>query len=451
MMQTVEPAGYGVASFWCGIQVARIGPLIRRLVFAAFLLGPATGAIAADPAAGVGAAEVPAEPAEHSYGLDYEAVFLPGEGRVRMSVTLLQSRDLVRRVQFDFDPSRYSDFAADGELEVADNRVSWQPPAGGGALRFQVRLDHRRGQGGFDSRLANDWAVFRGDDLMPPVTVRTLKGASSRARLRLQGPEGWSFVTAYPRAEDDSDWYRVERADRRFDRPVGWMTAGRLGVRRDQIADRRVAVAGPTGQGVRHLDMLAFLRWNLPELVDVFPGFPERLLVVSAGDPMWRGGLSGPASLYIHAERPLISGNGTSTLLHELVHVAQGYRAARDEDWIVEGIAEYYTLEIMRRSGTISEPRYRLGFEKLEKWAARSAGLQSDASTGARTARSVMVMRDLDAELRDRSGGAYNLDDVARQLAVDDRPVSLERLRELAGTLAGGPVEALSEQRLGME
>jgi hypothetical protein len=73
MMQTVEPAGYGVASFWCGIQVARIGPLIRRLVFAAFLLGPATGAIAADPAAGVGAAEVPAEPAEHSYGLDYEA------------------------------------------------------------------------------------------------------------------------------------------------------------------------------------------------------------------------------------------------------------------------------------------------------------------------------------------------------------------------------------------
>jgi hypothetical protein len=197
--------------------------------------------------------------------------------------------------------------------------------------------------------------------------------------------------------------------------------------------------------------MLAFLRWNLPELVDVFPGFPERLLVVSAGDPMWRGGLSGPASLYIHAERPLISGNGTSTLLHELVHVAQGYRAARDEDWIVEGIAEYYTLEIMRRSGTISEPRYRLGFEKLEKWAARSAGLQSDASTGARTARSVMVMRDLDAELRDRSGGAYNLDDVARQLAVDDRPVSLERLRELAGTLAGGPVEALSEQRLGME
>ena len=57
--------------------------------------------------------------------------------------------------------------------------------------------------------------------------------------------------------------------------------------------------------------LLAFLRWNLPALVDIFPDFPERVLVVSAGDPMWRGGLSGPGSLYIHAERPLISGNGT--------------------------------------------------------------------------------------------------------------------------------------------
>jgi hypothetical protein len=63
---------------------------------------------------------------------------------------------------------------------------------------------------------------------------------------------------------------------------------------------------------------------------------------------MWRGGLPGPASLYLHADRPLISGNSTSTLLHELVHVAQSYRAAKDEDWIVEGIAEYDTLERLR-------------------------------------------------------------------------------------------------------
>ena len=225
------------------------------------------------------------------------------------------------------------------------------------------------------------------------------------------------------------------------------MAAGRLGVRRDQIADRRVAIAGPTDQNIRRLDMLAFLRWNLPSLVDIFPDFPERILVVSAGDPMWRGGLSGPASLYIHADRPLISGNGTSTLMH----VAQGYRAARDEDWIVEGMAEYYTLEIMRRSGTLSESRFQAGLEKLERWAKESGGLRTAESSGARTAQAVLVMRDLDRELRERSDGRYALDDLARQLAEDGRPVSIKRMRALAAGLAGGPAESLLPERLGLD
>ena len=38
-------------------------------------------------------------------------------------------------------------------------------------------------------------------------------------------------------------------------------------------------------------DILAFLRWTLPALVDVFPNFPQRLLIVSAAKDMWRGGL----------------------------------------------------------------------------------------------------------------------------------------------------------------
>ena len=39
----------------------------------------------------------------------------------------------------------------------------------------------------------------------------------------------------------------------------------------------------------------------------LLPDFPDRLTVVSATGPMWRGGLSAPASLYIHADLPLIS------------------------------------------------------------------------------------------------------------------------------------------------
>ena len=424
---------------------------VRLLRLATLALSLAAPLAAAEPdSAASSAVDVP-EPPERHYGLDYRAKFLPAEGVVQMSVKVRQSTALVRSVEFRFDPERYSNFEADGGLEVSGETVQWNPPPRGGTLRYSLRLDHRRGQGGFDSRMANNWAVFRGDDLLPPATVRSLKGASSRARIRLSGPNGWSFAVAYPRSKDAPEWYVVDRPDRRFDRPVGWMAAGRLGVRRDTIAGRRVAVAGPTDQGIRRLDMLAFLRWNLPSLVDIFPDFPDRVLVVSAGDPMWRGGLSGPGSLYIHADRPLISGNGTSTLLHELMHVAQGFRAATDEDWIVEGMAEYYTLEIMRRSGTLSESRHRRGLEKLEQWAAGSESLGTAKSSGARTARGVVVMRDLDRELRERSDGRYTLDDLARQLSQDGRPVSLKRLRALSARLAGGPAQTLSPERLGLD
>jgi hypothetical protein len=416
-----------------------------------WLFEPAAGLADARDKAATGAAAPAALATDLVYDLDYEATFLPEQDLVSVTLALRQSRNLLRRVRFEFDPARYRDFTGDGELAVEGNRVTWLPPAAGGALHYSLVLNHRRKGGGFDSLMEPDWAVFRGDDLLPPAAATARKGARARARLRLAGPEGWSFISAYPRSADDADWFLVDRSDRRFDRPVGWMAAGKLGVRWGTVAGRKVAVAGPLGQGVRHLDILAFLRWNLPELVRVFPDFPGRLLVVAAGDPMWRGGLSGPNSLYIHADRPLISGNGTSTLLHELVHVAQGFRAESDEDWIVEGIAEFYTLEILHRSGTISTARYERGFDKLDQWSADVETLQAESSSGARTAKAVAVMRQLDAELRRRSGGERSLDDVARQLAEDGAPVSVERLRAISSELAGAPLDAISPERLGSD
>jgi hypothetical protein len=436
-----------------GLRETRHGWLPTRLLCALAALWLPTTATAepaaVEPDAAAPTTATTAAPKKPMrYKLDYEAHFMPAAGVVQVSLTVRQPRHLLREVRFTFDPDRYTDFTGDGELEVAGNEVRWRPSLNGGHLRFSLLLDHERRAGGFDSLMRENWAVFRGDDLFPPAAVVAVKGSSSRARLRLTGPEDWSFISVYPRADKSPEWLRVDWDDRRFDRPVGWMTAGRLAVRWEKIAGRKVAVAGPTGQGVRHLDMLAFLQWNLPELVKVFPHFTGRLLLVSAGDPMWRGGLSGPRSLFLHAERPLLSGNGTSTLLHELVHVAQAYRAARDEDWIVEGFAEYYTLELMSRSGTISAKRRDRGFEKLEEWAERIKSLEGQRSTGARTAKGVTVMRALDAELRERSDGKHSLDDVARALAEDGSPASTARLRRAAAALAGGPLEALSDEAL---
>ena len=434
------------------LEPTQVKKMYSALLLPSFLLAVvlAAPAVADAPGAPVEptARAQSAKKATRVYGLDYEATFRPGQGTVGMRVSVRQEGGLLRQVSFSIDPARYRGFEAEGDMVATGDLVTWRPPVDGGTLSFEVVLNHQRKSGSYDSLMTEQWAVFRGDDLLPPATVKSSKGARSRSRLRLEAPEDWSLISAYPRDDEDPDWFRVEWAERRFDRPVGWMAAGKLGARWTRIGDRRIGVAGPMGQGVRHLDILAFLRWNLPELVRVFPGFPMRALVVSAGDPMWRGGLSGPASLYLHADRPLISGNATSTLLHELVHVAQSYRAAKDEDWIVEGIAEYYTLEIMRRSGTISEKRYERGVDRLDEWASESDALQAEKSSGSRTAKGVTVMRELDAELRLRTKGKYSLDDVARQLAEDGEPVRVERLRKITAQLAGVPLESISPERL---
>ncbi len=386
------------------------------------------------------------------YQLDYEVSFSPEEGLAHVAVTVRQPRNLLRSLSFQYDPARYDGFSGDGVIDDTGNKLTWDLPDVGGTLKFSAVIDHARGEAGrYDSLVQNNWAVFRGDDLLPPASARALKGSTSQARLRMTGPPGWSFISAYPRSESDPDWFEVDWADRKFDRPVGWMAAGKLGVRWGDRAGIRFAIAGPMGQGIRYSDIKAFLRWNLPTLVTIFPDFPKRILLVSAGDPMWRGGLSGPHSLYIHADRPLISANGTSTLLHELVHLAQGYRAAPGQDWIVEAVAEYYTLEIMRRSDTLSSMDYKRGLEKLEAWAGEEDILEADESSGPRTAKGVAVMQALDDELREVTAGRYSLDNVAGQLSRDGVPVSMEQLRQVATSLAGQPLESLSPERLDTE
>jgi hypothetical protein len=288
--------------------------------------------------------------------------------------------------------------------------------------------------------MESGWTMFRGEDAFPAAATRTLKGAVSRSTLSIDAPRGWSVVTPY-REEDGR--YVIVNDERRFDRPTGWMVAGDLGVRRDTIAGVRVTVAGPVDQGVRRVDMLALLNWTLPEVVRLVPAFPDRLTLVSAGDPMWRGALSAPNSLYIHADRPLISENGTSTLLHELMHIALGRDTVRGDDWILEGLAEYYSIELLRRTGTVTPRRSRATLQDLARWGEESDGLRRRHSTGATTARAVGVFAELDREIRDRTEGGRSLDDVLARLADGDGRLDLDELRAAAEALIGAPPRSL--------
>jgi hypothetical protein len=378
-----------------------------------------------------------------TYGVLYTAWIKAGEPEATVRVRLSRHPEWVRSMNFQIDPERYSHFEGTGKIDITEDRVLWHPPEEDAYLQFRVNLESRRESGGFDGMVTDTWALFRADDLIPPVRVVMEENTQAKAKLQLQLPEGWSLATPFPRYT--SGRLRIDNPDRLFDRPTGWIVAGDIGTRTETIGDTSITVAAPTGQNMRRMDMLAFLRWTLPTLQSLFHQVPDRLLIVGAEDPMWRGALSAPDSLYMHSDRPLLSENATSTLLHEIVHVAMGAQSVPGSDWVVEGLAEYYSLEVLRRSGTISSERFAKAHADLAEWGETSGPLNSARSSGAITARAVGVMRAIDAEIRQGSDGKRSLDDVARQLTNEGRPITAERFRELATAAAGGRLRSMPD------
>jgi hypothetical protein len=379
--------------------------------------------------------ETAGPPAPRAYDLRYEARLVPSERVARVTVRLGRGAGLVRWVRLAIDPERHVDFRGDGAVEPEAGAVVWRPPAAGGALHYTFRIDHLRDATSYDAHVTEQWALFRGDDLVPPARVDTEPGALARARLRLRLPDGWSAAVPFERLPDGR--FAVENPERRFDRPTGWLLLGRLGVLREKVAGAHLVVAAPTGQGARRLDLLALLRWSLPALRDVLGGLPARLLVASAGDPMWRGGLSGPRSVFVHVDRPLIDRDGTSPLLHELFHAAVPLQAGPGGDWVVEGLAELYSLELLARSKTIGRVRYR---KALRRFAERGAGvvaLDVDPAVGPVAARAVSALHALDGELRTATQERVTLDQVVARLAAERGELTTERFRQLVDEVAG--------------
>ena len=378
--------------------------------------------------------------ASRVYQLEYIVTPDPQAGGTWVEMKLRQSTNLLREVDMRAPAGIISAAEGDGEVSLADERLVWNPPADGGSLRWFAVIDHQRDSGTFDALISADWAIFRAEDIMPQARTRALIGAKSETTLSFDLPAGWSSLTEYYGRDHT---YRITNAERRFDRPAGWIILGDIGTRFDRIAGLRVNVAAPTGSGMRRIDILALLNWTLPEVLRIVPDFPRRLTIVGAGDPMWRGGLSGPRSLFIHAERPLISENGTSTLLHEIMHIALGNSADDGMDWIVEGLAEYYSLAVLHRSGTISDRRFAAAIRKQAEWGASAGRLCGADSSGAVTARAVTVLAALDREIRSGSNGRKSLDDVMVALSASENAVTLGQLSALARQFAGAAPEAL--------
>lgn len=374
--------------------------------------------------------------AAQPFDVDYLVEFLPGEGVAAVSITVTRGEGRVIELDFAMDRERYSAVQGDGSLELTNGRTVWQPPRRGGTLKYRYRIDKQRRSGGYDARMTDDWVIVRGGHLVPAARARLTKGARSYARLRFELPAGWTNVdTPYLRSPDD-ETFLIDNPERGFARPVGWIIAGDVGTRREWPAGMEVSVAAPKGNTMRRNEYLAFINILAPAMQAAFGSLPPKILIVGSGDPMWRGGLSGPQSLYTHADRPLISENGTSTLVHELVHVVTRVGGRGDDRWIGEGIAEFYSIELMRRTGLISERRAQLAFDWMRNHGRKVKTLRAPRSSGPRTARAVTLFAELDTEIQALSDLQHDLDDLVRAL-MPLRRVDRHQLRVAFEELTG--------------
>lgn len=384
-----------------------------------------------------------------AYELKYRVVLDPANQGAVVTFSV-DKGELLKHVRFSNSRGIYSNIRANGKLTITGKQVDWLLPKADAQLSFFVLLTNKRDEGKFDALVTDKWAIFRGDDLIPAVHTFEAVGAYSIASLEVVLPEGWGGIeTGWPRKKGNS--FMIDNPDRRFDRPTGWMIAGEIGTRRASISKTSIAISAPKGEKFQRMDSLTFFNFVWPEVHSAFKKTPKKLLVVGAGDPMWRGGLSASNSLFLHSDRPLVSENGTSPLLHELTHmvtrISGASTANTNDDWIAEGLAEFYSFELLYRADGMTKSRRSKIIKNLAKWGAEVKHLRKSKSTGPVTARAVVLLDELDKEIRKRSDNKYSIDDVTRDL-MKARKVSLDDLHNSVEKLIGPKIDALNSSLL---
>ncbi|CAI8847949.1 Peptidase_M61 domain-containing protein [Pseudomonas sp. IT-P12] len=381
--------------------------------------------------------------------LDYHVRLLPQSDQAEVRLTLAQG-SAVRSLDFDLgDGNRYSDFEADGNWQLTPGKPTrgiWRPAADKASLTYRVRISHSRKNGSFDTRMTPGWALMRGDDLVPAARLDQQDGIELVSRLEFELPSGWKSVeTAWPRIGKNK--FRIDNVSRLFDRPTGWMLAGHLGSRRTRLGETEVTVASPKGQGMHRMDVLTLLTFVWPQVQAVFPRHPAKLLIVGANDPMWRGSLAARESIYLNTRLPLVSESGSSALVRELAQLFGRVNDTQRSDWISEGLAEYYAIELVRRAGGMSDERYENLHGKLVKDSQKVTTLRDAQASPAQVAKAVLLLQELDREIRLKTRNKRSLDDVMRG-AMRLESVNTRDFVQLAESVIGESSRVLNTELL---
>lgn len=388
--------------------------------------------------------------AEKSPKLEYHVEVDSGAGVAKVQIRV-PDNDWLRSLDFNLNDFPIERIQAVGETREHNSRLVWSPPASNALIQYEVPLRQPRKQQQalkYSAYHTDDWLIMRSDDLVPPFKPKFRTGVEVDATLEFSIPEGWrSVYTSYERREGHTF---VVDSERTVPRPGGWLISGRkLSSRHERWPNTHLRIAGPANHSVRPMELLAFFGTLQPHFDALLGGvWPPEILIVSGNDPMWRGGLSADTSLFIHADRPLVSEDGTSTLAHELFHVLVGIRAQKSHDWITEGLAEYYSVHLLQRANGYTSEREKAVFAGLEDRGQKAKNLFGSRASGPVTAKAAALFFQLNQEITSLSGGRLSLDDIVRK-NIDNKAMSLETLNKDFQDLTGETSKVLKSLQTG--
>ena len=378
--------------------------------------------------------------AKETFSIDYIVTVSekhPGTVDIRWELSGIEE---VTQLQLRVAAGRLDRFHGTGSLEPVAGGFRWVPGGPYAHLTYRARIDHLRGQHQrYDSYAGVDWIVTRARNLFPRITLQYEptkgEGVKSRARLIFRLPSGWH--SAAPSTLIGPNTYRLNEPGKVLDRPRGWFALGKFTSDRQEISGTMIRLVRAQGAGLQPQELFHFLDGTFPALKRLLNSAPETVLIVSAPDPMWHGGISGEHSFFIHAGRPLRTPDKTSPYLHELFHVLQPYKPAPDADWIEEGLAEFYSLELQRRAGLVDAEGFARALGYFERYGLWNVDLRQQQDNAATNNSAPLVMYALDQRIQHATAGKARLDDVVMRLATRGGTVDTELFRLTVNAVTG--------------